>query len=517
MSIDMAHADGTLRHDYVIVGAGSAGCVLAARLSENPDTRVLLLESGPEDTRSEIAVPLAWPALWGTEVDYAYDTVPQAGTAGLRHDWPRGHTLGGSSSINAMVFLRGHPNDFDSWNCPGWDYESVLPYFKRMETVEGGDRRYRGTDGPMRPARAHPDAANPLSEVFIRGAAAAGFPLTDDFNGACAEGAGWHDLSITGGARQSTARAYLHPVRGHRPNLTVLTGARARKLIIDGNRCIGVEFDQMGRTMSAFAGAEVIVSAGAVDSPRLLLLSGVGPAAELEAIGVEVVHDLPGVGRNLHDHPACGVVYEAAQPLPVGQHNHAETSMLWRSDASLAGPDMQLMFIHVPFHPPHLSAPANSFTFGVALMAPEARGSIRLSGPQPQRPPLIDPNYLGSEADLRRMVDGIGVAREIAASEPFAPWRAREVLPGPDAADPKALRSFLSTAACTYYHPVGTCMMGLGSDAVVDPRLRVYGLEGLRVADASVMPRVVSVNTNAATIMIGEKAADLVLQGALEG
>lgn len=169
MSIDMAHADGTLRHDYVIVGAGSAGCVLAARLSENPDTRVLLLESGPEDTRSEIAVPLAWPALWGTEVDYAYDTVPQAGTAGLRHDWPRGHTLGGSSSINAMVFLRGHPNDFDSWNCPGWDYESVLPYFKRMETVEGGDRRYRGTDGPMRPARAHPDAANPLSEVFIRG------------------------------------------------------------------------------------------------------------------------------------------------------------------------------------------------------------------------------------------------------------------------------------------------------------------------------------------------------------
>lgn len=273
----------------------------------------------------------------------------------------------------------------------------------------------------------------------------------------------------------------------------------------------------MGRTMSAFAGVEVIVSAGAVDSPRLLLLSGVGPAAELEAIGVEVVHDLPGVGRNLHDHPACGVVYEAAQPLPVGQHNHAETSMLWRSDASLAGPDMQLMFIHVPFHPPHLSAPANSFTFGVALMAPEARGSIRLSGPQPQRPPLIDPNYLGSEADLRRMVDGIGVAREIAASEPFAPWRAREVLPGPDAADPKALRSFLSTAACTYYHPVGTCMMGLGSDAVVDPRLRVHGLEGLRVADASVMPRVVSVNTNAATIMIGEKAADLILQGALEG
>ena len=514
MTTETTRQDGTLHHDYIFVGAWSAGCVLAARLSENPDTTVLLLESGPEDTRPEIGAPPAWPALWGTEVDYAYNTIPQPGTSGLRHDWPRGHTLGGSSSINAMVFLRGHPNDFDSWNCSGWDYESVLPYFKRMETVEGGDPRFRGADGPMRPAPASPDVANPLSEVFLRGAAAAGFPLTADFNGACAEGAGWHDLSISEGTRQSTARAYLHPVRAGRPNLTVLTGARARRLLIDGMRCTGVEFDHQGGAVSAYAGAEVIVSAGAVDSPRLLLLSGVGPAAELEAAGIEVLHDLPGVGRNLHDHPVCGVVYEAAQPLPVGQNNHAETSMAWRSDPSLAGPDMQVMFIHLPFIPPHLEAPANGFTFGVAVMVPESRGSIRLAGPDPRTPPLIDPNYLGAEADLRRMVEGIGVAREIAATEPFAPWRAREVLPGPDARDPKALRSFLSTATATYFHPVGTCMMGSGSAAVVDPELRVHGLDGLRVADASVMPRVVSVNTNAATIMIGEKAADLIRYGA---
>jgi len=496
--------------DYVIVGAGSAGCALAARLTEDPDVHVTVLEAGGQDTAEAISIPPAWPTLWGTEVDWAYETTPQPGSSGQIHQWPRGRVIGGSSSLNGMVYIRGNPNDWDAWayeGCTGWSHESLLTVMKRMEDVPDGDERFRGRGGPIEPRpAANP---NPISVAFVEAARERGYPVTDDFNGEQFEGAGYHDLLIKDGRRTSAAVTYLHPA-ADRPNLEIITGAHVARVITAGDRCTGVEYVQDGATQQLTAEREVILAAGVIDSPAILLRSGIGPSADLHELGIEPVADLPGVGQNLHDHLLMGVLWEAKQPVPPPEYNLAESSMFLRSRPDLAVPDLHFMFIHVPFHLPTFSAPEGSWTIAVGLVRPASRGSLRLRSASPADKPIIDPGYLTEEADVEAMVRGTKLARELAAASAFDAWRGPEALPGEAVQSDAELEDFVRHAAGTYYHPVGTCRMGVGPNAVVDPALRVRGLTGLRVADASVMPSIVSANTNTAAMIIGERAADLI-------
>jgi pyridoxine 4-oxidase len=501
--------------NYAIVGAGSAGCVLAHRLSADRDLGVLLLEAGGPATLPAIAVPSDWPGLSGSAIDWRYATTAQPGLGGRVVPYPRGKVLGGSSAINALAYQRGHPSGYDRWaaaGCPGWGFTDLLPCFRRAETFSGGADAWHGSAGPQHVlALEHAPHRHPLAAAFLAAAVGRGFPFSADIGGERTTGAAWNQLSIAGARRDSTATAYLDPIAG-RPNLTVLTGAQVLHLTIEAGRCTGLVFRHRDVTRRVRAEREVILATGAVDSPKLLQLSGIGPADHLRSLRIPVVVDLPGVGAGLQDHIlGAGVAYEARRPVPRSRYNHGE-GLLYVPDEP--GPEILIMSVTLPFVLPSVGpAPSPAYVLTPCLVRPRSRGSVRLASADPRDPPLIDPGFLAEPNDLDVLVQAIVIAREIGAASELADWRKREVYPGPGVTDGRSLRDFARRAANSFHHPVGTCRMGTDAAAVVDPTLSVRGIQGLRVVDASVMPSLPQAMVNAATIAIAERASDLIRSG----
>ncbi len=491
-------------YDYVVVGGGSAGGVLAHRLGR-AGRRVLIIEAGGTAELAAIADPPDWPALQGSEVDWHYSTIPQAGLGGRIIPYPRGKVVGGSSAINALAYQRGHKAAYDRWPA-GWRYADLLPYFKRAETFSGGADAWRGGDGPLHVlSLADVTDRNPVASAFVEASQELGFPMTPDLGGAVTTGVGWNQLTIRGHVRDDAATAYLGSLE--RVVVDLLVGTDVLGLVIESGRCVGARL--AGRL--ARAEVEVLLCAGAIDSPRLLMLSGIGPADQLRSVGVSVIKDLPDVGRHLEDHLLlAGVAYRSRKEVPRSHYNHADALLyVPRSDAN-ESPELLVMCLSLPFVLPSvgpLAAPA--YVLAPCLMRPRSRGSVTLASDDPLSPALIDPNYLAEPDDLELLAEGVALAREIGAAAAFAEWRAREVYPGAEAENVANRRDFIVRAANSFHHPVGTCRIG----SVVDESLRVAGVAGLRVIDASVLPGIPQAMINAATIAVAERASDLLLAG----
>ncbi|HEV7827757.1 MAG TPA: GMC family oxidoreductase N-terminal domain-containing protein [Pseudonocardiaceae bacterium] len=520
--------------DYIIIGSGTAGSVLARRLTENQETRVLVLEAGGDWIPATVDAAPLWPALLGSDVDWGYQTVPQPGLGGRVIHEPRGKMPGGSSSMYIMMHTRGHPSDFDNWayqGAAGWSYKDLLPYFKKLERQEDPSDSWTGTDGPQVVTNAGRHDPNPLSRTFIDACVELGYPEVADFNGRQMLGTGWHHINVENGRRYGTLRAFLEPALD-RPNLTLRTSAQAMQLVFEGQRCVGVTYRQdtpgqpsgEGRRVgqgdrngpaepgvrTVRAEGEVIVCAGAIESPKLLLLSGIGDARQLRRFGIPLVAEVPGVGQNYHNHVLIGVTAETVDPVQPGRQNLSEAALFTTSQPGMIAPDLQIGFVQVPFgiivdqqHP-------NAVSILPGVVRPQSRGWIQLASADPFAKPAINPNYLADRADVTRMVQAVKLARDIFAAPAFKELLRGELMPGPEVQTDSELESFVRTGADSYFHEVGSCRMGIDNQAVVDPRLRVHEVTGLRVVDASVIPTVPSANCHAAIAAIAERAADLI-------